>query len=55
MKLNIDGIKKKIDANGKVMTKKSSSHGTWRAKRKPNSKESEEWHGSDLIKKIKLN
>ena len=38
MKVGIDGIKKKIDANGKVMTKKSSSHGTWRAKRKPNSK-----------------
>ena len=38
MKVNIEGITKKIDANGKIMTKKNSSHGTWRAKRKPNSK-----------------
>ena len=38
MKQPIAGIKKKRDANGRTLTKKDSSHGSWRAKRKPNSK-----------------
>ena len=38
MKQPIQGIKKRRDANGRILTKKDSSHGSWRAKRKPNSK-----------------
>ena len=37
-KLTIGQRVKKIDANGKKMTKKDQSHGTYRAKRHPNSK-----------------
>ena len=37
-KLTIGQRKKKLDANGKKMTKKDMSHGTYRAKRHPNSK-----------------
>ena len=39
MKLDIPQMTKKIDAGtGRVMTKKTSSHGSFRANRKPNSK-----------------
>ena len=34
----IEGIKKRRDANKNVLSKKDMSHGTYRAKRKPNSK-----------------
>ena len=32
------GVKRKVDANGNRLNKKNSSHGSFRAKRKPNSK-----------------
>ncbi len=32
------GVPKKRDVNGNRLTKKDTSHGTFRAKRKPNSK-----------------
>jgi len=37
-KIAIDGVKRKTDANGNKISKKSYSHGTYRCKRKPNSK-----------------
>ena len=37
-KVHITGIKKRRDANGRTLTKKDMSHGSFRAKRKPNSK-----------------
>ena len=38
MKLNKPQMEKIIDCNGRSMTKKHSSHGSFRANRKPNSK-----------------
>ena len=37
-KTMIDGVKRKADSNGNVISKKASSHGTYRCKRHPNSK-----------------
>ena len=37
-KTTIDGIKRKTDANGNKISKKATSHGSYRCKRKPNSK-----------------
>ena len=37
-KVTIGQMDKKIDCNGRRMTKKDQSHGTFRAKRHPNSK-----------------
>jgi hypothetical protein len=34
----IEGVKRKRDANGNNISKKSLSHGSYRCKRKPNSK-----------------
>lgn len=34
----IEGVKIKKDPNGNRLTKKTASHGTYRCKRKPNSK-----------------
>ena len=38
MKQSIPGVKRRRDVNGRLLSKKDSSHGSWRAKRKPNSK-----------------
>ncbi len=37
-KTMIDGVKAKKDPNGNKLSKKSMSHGSYRCKRKPNSK-----------------
>ena len=52
-KLTIGQRVKKIDANGKKMTKKDQSHGTYRAKRHPNSKRVRNGSCSNLMWKIK--
>jgi len=36
-KSQIEGLKRKTDANGNKISKKSTSHGSYRCKRKPNS------------------
>ena len=37
-KTNIEGVPRRKDANGNAISKKSMSHGTYRCKRRPNSK-----------------
>jgi hypothetical protein len=37
-KTMVDGVKRRRDANGNSISKKSLSHGTYRCKRKPTSK-----------------